>query len=223
MRDDEKAAFAKLLNGVAAYYDRRLTADTVAIYWNGLADLSIDAVRSALNAHVQDSKSGQFMPKIADIRRAIEATRDDGHPGPDEAWSIALPARHESSSVVWTAEIRTAFFEAAMPLLDEGDKIAARKAFIERYEREVSVARFDGQCAVWTASLGADPKMRAEALETAQRAGRIRPDYAQKLLPMERVTVDDVRRIESALANSPAGKEESARRLAALRKMLGMA
>lgn len=183
MHEADKREFAKLLNATAAYYDRKLVPETVAIYWAGLADLTLDQVRGALNVHAQDPQAGQYMPKIADIRRAIESNRDDGHPGPDEAWAIALPARHESASVVWTDEISRAFFEAAMPLLDEGDKIAARRAFLERYEREVASARRAGAVATWRPSLGTDPRLREEAIDHAQRTGRLGVEHARRLLP----------------------------------------
>ncbi len=199
MHDADRSAFAELLNATAAYYDRKLTPDTIAIYWRGLADLSLEAVRAAVNAHVQDAAAGQFMPKIADIRRQIEVHRDDGHPGAEEAWSIALQARHESSSVVWTEQISAAFFQAALPLLDEGDKIAARRAFLERYERELADARKAGIVAKWVASLGSDPEQREQAIEQAVRLGRLTGEHAQRLLPhSEEVAHAAVQRIETA-------------------------
>lgn len=224
MRDDEKRAFIAMMQGVAAYYDRKLALDTIGIYWRGLADLPFDAVRAALDAHVQDPQSGQFMPKIADIRRAIESGRDDGHPGPDEAWSIALQARHESSSVVWTEQISSAFFTAALPLLDEGDKIAARRAFIERYERELTEARRAGVVAKWVASLGSDPTYRVQAVENAVRAGRIMREHATALLPSPDATPsrEAVRLLESGVEKTAADPAEAKRQLAALRLMLGV-
>lgn len=220
MHDGEKREFRALMETTAAYYDRKLLQSTIAIYWNGLADLTLDAVRDALNAHAQDPQAGQFLPKIADIRRQIEAKRDDGHPGPDEAWAIALPARHESASVVWTPQIAAAFFGAAMPLLDEGDKIAARRAFIERYEREVAQARRDGIEAEWAPSFGSNPMLRAEAVESAALSGRISGEHAQKLLPAPEFTEHSLRLLESASSRRVAGDHRPRESLDALRRML---
>lgn len=220
MRDVDQKPFFALMDQTAEYYDRKLTAGTKAMYWQGLSDLPLEAIRLALSAHMQDAQAGKFMPKIADIRAALEARRDDdGHPGAEEAWSIALQARHESASVVWTEQISAAFFQAAMPLLDEGDKIAARKAFQERYERELSEARKAGIAAKWIASLGADPKHREQAIEQAVRLGRITAEHGQRLLPRaEPVTEEAMLALENGIkATSP---EEAKARMSALRAML---
>lgn len=223
MRDDEKRAFRDLMTGVAVYYDRKLDPTTVGIYWRGLADLPLNAVREALNAHVQDPKAGQFMPKIADIRRAIELTREDGHPGADEAWSIALQARHESATVVWTEQISDAFFVAAMPLLEEGDKIAARRAFIERYEHNLAEARKQGIDAKWIASLGSNADQRATAIETAVRHGRLTTEYANKMLPAPEVTAPGAMlALENGIKDAAESPEEARARIAKLRAILGM-
>ncbi len=220
MRDVDQKPFFALMDQTAEYYDRPLTAGTKAMYWQGLADLSLDAIRLALNAHMQDARAGKFMPKIADIRAALEANRaDDGHPGAEEAWSIALQARHESSSVVWTEQISRAFFQAAMPLLDEGDKIAARRAFLERYERELADARKAGIVAKWVASLGSDPEQREQAIEQAVRLGRLTGEHAQRLLPhSEEVAHAAVQRIEDGLKRAGGAATQQ---IAALRKLLG--
>lgn len=223
MRDDEKRAFRDLLTGVAVYYDRKLDPTTVGIYWRGLADLPLNAVREALNAHVQDPKAGQFMPKIADIRRAIELTREDGHPGADEAWSIALQARHESATVVWTEQISDAFFVAAMPLLEEGDKIAARRAFIERYEHNLAEARKQGIDAKWIVSLGSNADQRATAIESAQRQGRLTADYADKFLPPPEVAAPGAMlALENGIKDAAESPEQARASIAKLRAILGM-
>lgn len=223
MRDDEKRAFRDLMTGVAVYYDRKLDPTTVGIYWRGLADLPLDAVREALNAHVQDPKAGQYMPKIADIRRAIESSREDGHPGADEAWSIALQARHESATVVWTEQISDAFFTAAMPLLDEGDKIAARRAFMERYEHVIAEARKQGIDAKWVVSLGANADQRAQAIESAVRQGRLTTDYAHKLLPPpEAAAPGAMLALENGIKDAAESPEQARARIAKLRAILGM-
>ncbi len=217
MHEREKREFAGLMHATAAYYDRKLLPAVMETYWAGLADLSLEAVRAALNAHAQDPQAGQFMPKIADIRRQIELRRDDGHPGPDEAWSIALPARDESASVVWTPLIRLAFLQVAVPLLDEGDKIAARKAFLERYEQDLAAARRRGEVAVWEPSIGTDSQGREPAVQRAIEAGRLRADHAQALLPAPSI---DVRPLLAAPAPT-CNPEVVAAAKAALRRFIG--
>lgn len=220
MRDNEKREFIALMHTVAEYYDRKLAIETVGIYWRGLADLPFTTVKAALEAHAQDPVAGQYMPKIADVRRQVAAHADDGHPGPEEAWSIALQARHESASVVWTEEMSRAFFQAALPLLDEGDKIAARKAFQERYEREVEQARRDGRPARWAASFGSDPEGRVRAFDQAVTAGRLPADYARSVAPQLEAPKPTVAALLAAAA-APSADVDAKAALAKLRLMVG--
>ena len=76
----------------------------------------------------------------------------DTRPGKDEAWSIALAASDEHETVVLTAEIRQAMI-ASGPILEAGDKIGARMAFMSAYERLVSFARAEDQPAKWEVCL----------------------------------------------------------------------
>lgn len=77
MHQDEYDDFSNMLEAVSEYHGKKLTPGVIAIYWQGLRDLDLAAVRHALNAHVQNPDSGQFMPKIADIRRMLGGTTQD--------------------------------------------------------------------------------------------------------------------------------------------------
>lgn len=222
MSDAEMTEFMRVLHACGEYYGRTLSRDAVAMYWAGLRDLEIGDVRAALNAHIRDAAGGQFMPKVADIRRQVEAARPgDGHPGPDEAWAIAVVARDESASVVWTPQIAAAFLESAMPLLDIGDRVAARRAFIERYERELVEARRTGTSARWSASLGTDVQARAAALEHAVQAQRLTADQAAVLLPAPAPSPGALLQLEHAAAQSTTAPEVARQRLAAIRALVG--
>ena len=105
---------------------------------------------------------------------------DDGRPGPEEAWA-QMPF-DEAQSVVWTAEMAHAF-GVALPLLEEGDKVAARMAFKEAYTRLVSRARDDGLAVSWTPSLGYDKNGRDAVLKEAVAKGRLTYDHAQSIAP----------------------------------------
>lgn len=69
--------FSAMLTVVADYCSKQLSPGVISLYWQGLQDLDIAAVRQALNAHVQNPDTGQFMPKIADIRRMLGGTTRD--------------------------------------------------------------------------------------------------------------------------------------------------
>ncbi len=78
MREEDFPAFSALIKAVAEYYGKPITSpDLITIYWNGLRDLNLAELRLALNLHLQNPDSGQFMPKIADIRRMIDGGTQD--------------------------------------------------------------------------------------------------------------------------------------------------
>jgi hypothetical protein len=111
---------------------------------------------------------------------AVIARIDDGRPGPQEAWSM-MPF-DESASVVWSDEMRVAWF-VAEPLLDGRQNVAARMAFLEAYARAVTMARDQRQPARWMPSLGQDQHGRAEALRIAVEKGRISIGHARTIAP----------------------------------------
>jgi len=111
---------------------------------------------------------------------AVIERMDDGRPGIEEAWSM-MP-RDESTTVVWTREMAVAF-GAAAPLVTAGDLVAARMAFKERYQRELSTARNAGELPRWEVSPGHDKNGRVGVIEQAVALGRISQERAEYLLP----------------------------------------
>lgn len=113
---------------------------------------------------------------------AIVGRIDDGRPSADEAWSTAILAGDEASTIVWTTETAKAYWAAAA-LLNGGDKVGARMAFRDVYEREVSNARQSGKPTKWEATLGTDPYQREQAITQAAELNRIGQEHASNLLP----------------------------------------
>lgn len=103
---------------------------------------------------------------------------DDGRPGPEEAWSM-LPF-DEAQTIVWTEEMSGAW-GVALPLIEDGDRIAARMAFLESYRARVQKARDAGSEVKWTVSFGHDPEGRQPALAQAVSVGRISQSRALQL------------------------------------------
>lgn len=77
MNHNDRAAFAAMLTLIAEQYGKPMSPDLIGLYFVGLSKMPIEAVRSALTAHVRNTEIGQFMPKIADIIRAIEGTSEE--------------------------------------------------------------------------------------------------------------------------------------------------
>lgn len=105
---------------------------------------------------------------------------DDGRPGPEEAWA-SMPF-DESQTVVWTDEMAQAF-GVALPLLEEGEKVAARMAFKESYLRLIGEAREAGKKVNWIASLGHDKNGRNAVLSEAVSLGRLSYEHAADFCP----------------------------------------
>lgn len=103
-------------------------------------------------------------------------------PSPNEAWAIALGATDENETVIWTSEIAEAL-GAAQPILDIGDKVGARMAFVEKYQKLLDTKKSTGAKPQWTASLGSDPARREDAISNAVRKGLLPPQEQENLLP----------------------------------------
>jgi len=108
--------------------------------------------------------------------------QSDGRPSADEAWATALDARDERLTVVWTNEACEAF-GIARPVLDAGDKVGARMAFRDAYERIVRNNRSSGKRMSWDASLGWDNCQRETALKSAESRGMLPHARVAALLP----------------------------------------
>lgn len=105
---------------------------------------------------------------------------DDGRPGPEEAWGM-IP-KTEAETAVLTTEMLYAS-GAAQPLLDMGDRVAARMAFRERYIQLVADARAAGTPAQWQVSLGHDRAGRDGPIHQAVARGWLTAAQADRYLP----------------------------------------
>lgn len=100
----------------------------------------------------------------------------------NEAWSVALEAQDEMRTVIWTDEISQAA-GVAMPILQQGDEVGARMAFIAAYDREVAKAKAEGRAPRWWPSLGESKEQRREAIEQGIKDGLLPAPKVEHLLP----------------------------------------
>ena len=183
---NDKREFASIMEAVMLLYGKDSTPSLLRLYWNALAAHSIDQVRWAFDHWVKDPKQGTFMPKPADIIRTIQ--EENGTPesqwlSANEAWAIALPAIDEAATVVWTPEIAKAF-EVARPILEGGDKIGARMAFIPAYDRLIDQAKRESRTPSYEVSVGWDANMREVTMRQAVTVGLLpAPNDDTKALP----------------------------------------
>ena len=170
---NDKREFASIMEAVMLLYGKDSTPSLLRLYWNALAAHSIDQVRWAFDHWVKDPKQGTFMPKPADIIRTIQevnGTPESQWLSANEAWAVALPAIDEDATVVWTPEIAKAF-EVARPILEGGDKIGARMAFIPAYDRLIDQAKRESRTPSYEVSAGWDANMREVAMRQSVTAG----------------------------------------------------
>jgi len=230
MQPEDRKEFNALLVATMAVYERQITAALADIFFAAVRGYSLEQVRDGLSRHLQDPADGKYSPKPADVIRQILGARAEDHrPGKDQAWSIALTSLDESETVLTTPEILAAL-DAARPLLGIRDKVAARLAFVEVYERQVANARREGRPVEVVVSLGSDKDRRHIAIEQGLRTGMLTQAQAEPHLirighETQPVTVEG-----SAIAGllaAPQGvttmaTEERQRRLAEVRAQIGI-
>lgn len=141
-----------------------------------LLSCDFNAVITALVRCRRELRNGGFT--LGAVMERIE----DGRPGSDEAWAIAMEAQDEAMTVVWCDEMRQAF-AVARPVLSEGDKVGARMAFKNAYERLVRDAKMQNKPARWYPSLGWDADHRRAVLTQAVEIGKLSAQSVAGLLP----------------------------------------
>lgn len=149
-----------------------LSDPAVRMFVKILEDYPDDLVQNALLKCATELKGRRLTP--AEVIDRI----DDGRPGAQQAW--ALVPRDEETTVVWTGEMRTAHAAASQL---QGDEIAARMAFIEVYNKEVTKARSERRPIKWVASLGTDQHQKETALREAVEQGKMTLERARHFLP----------------------------------------
>jgi hypothetical protein len=176
---NDQSHIPKLVATICATADSlgaQITPQAAAIMANDLAGHDFDAVCLAL-AECRRTLKGRFA--LADVVFRLAAR--DGRPSRDEAWAIALSSQDEADTVVMTDEIQLAL-AAARPILDAGDKVGARMAFLSAYDRYVEEARAEGAPVSWLVSLGFDPQRRDMAIKSAVQLKRLPAAKAQLYL-----------------------------------------
>jgi len=113
---------------------------------------------------------------LSDIIERLQA--DDGRPSADEAWG-KFP-QNSDLTVLVTNEIMEAG-QSAWALLQTGDKVAARMAFKDAYERVVKNARERGLKPIWQLSIGNSGESTSAAIE-GLKTGLLSLEYVRGIL-----------------------------------------
>ncbi|MPQ68314.1 MULTISPECIES: hypothetical protein [unclassified Pseudomonas] len=169
-------AIIDLLCATAEAMGTTISPNTALIMAADLSEHPLERIEAALTAC---RRGGRATLTTFDILEHLKAA--DGRPDKNEAWSIALVALDEFETVVLTEEILQAL-PAARPILELGDKVGARMAFLSAYERLVDEARRQVRPVAWSVSVGYDPSRGVAAIERAVQLKLIAPEVASAQL-----------------------------------------
>lgn len=75
--EDDRRGFAVLMEAIYGFYRQDLSDTTLAIWWASMRQFDLDAVREALNRHVMNPDTGQWLPKPADVVKMLGGTTLD--------------------------------------------------------------------------------------------------------------------------------------------------
>ena len=149
MSDAVPAEFAKLMVWLAAAYPKaELTEAQVRVYWAGLQDLGLDAIRQAMSRAVKEAR---WMPTVAELRSYVQ-------PLPQDAAVLAWTALEQAAVKVGAFQsLRVEGHVAAEALLrvfgswpafcafDRGPALGQKRAeFLVAYQDALRRGRHDG-------------------------------------------------------------------------------
>lgn len=207
----------KLLEHIAATAEtmgQTISPTAAAMMVNDLSGYRTDDVLAALKL----VRAGASRFNLKAIIDALEKVCPDGRPGADEAW--AMIPRDEHTSAMMTEEMSEAY-GIALPLLNEGDQIAARKSFIEAYQRIIQRNKQAGVSIKWFPSLGRDPAMRETVLQEAVRLGRIGAEHAERIVPADILNLPDHTTRLAIEDKTPVSDERARVNIARIKLMIG--
>lgn len=135
-----------------------------------------------------------YMLAKAETLNTLWATRDSSKSdseqtttvkGGNEAWALALLAMQGSETGLTTNEIEGAM-RAARPILELGDKVGARVAFLEVYRRLVEQAQKEGRANEWKFTGSPSASQQAVVVGIAVNDGLLSEQDAKELLKRSR-------------------------------------
>lgn len=180
MQESDKPQFVQLLTDLMGSYMKSFPEKIFFdAWWRDLGPFPLLIVAKAMLAYKDED--AKFAPAPVAIAKLCKLM--DGRPGIEEAWAIALTAKDEADTVVWTQEIAEAFNLARL-MIDKDELISARMMFKEAYTKLVSNARLNFKPVKWISSLGTDADRREDALSQAVIAGLLPVPYVAGLLAL---------------------------------------
>lgn len=194
MNDLDKKRFMSAMGGLGTAFKVSVSEDQFRLYWSLFNEYSIDEFETAC---FQFLKRGKFFPAPAELLELIPSSKAKQHVSADEAWGIVMASMDEYETVVMTKEIAEAR-GIAYDIYAAGDKIGARMAFKDAYNRIIATA----PAAQWFVSRGFDKTRVESAVQKALQLGRLSNDDAAKYIEHKPQTTVKALIDESAKRNS---------------------
>jgi hypothetical protein len=165
----EQERMVQQLVATAEVMGHQITLNAALMMCQDLSEYAFNDVMIALTRCRKEVTGKLTLKAIVDLLAPA-----GGWLSANEAWAQALPAQDEANTMVWTVETRKAWF-IALPILESGDKIGARMAFIEAYNREVAQAKAAGGLPQIEVSRGDRADLYDLAVSQAQTSGLLPP------------------------------------------------
>lgn len=181
MREQDKKPFSEMYTGLCVNYGKDPSKEAMRFFYDALQGYSLDQVRQALTAHVMTSR---YMPTVADvIERIAAATPGMSRPAADEAW-MRTPA--ETDSYWATDEMLGAWAVVAGEMNSpRPDRVAARVAFRDAYNRLVAEAQAQGRPVRWQLVRGTRHDNLEHTVREGLRLGYLPRQDADEILRLE--------------------------------------
>lgn len=177
MNLQEQERIVQQLVATAEVMGHQITLNAALMMCQDLSEYAFNDVMIALTRCRKEVNGKLTLKAIVDLLAPA-----GGWLSANEAWAQALPAQDEANTMVWTVETRKAWF-IALPILESGDKIGARMAFIEAYNREVAQAKAAGGLPQIEVSRGDRADLYELVVSQAQTSGLLPPPKNTLALP----------------------------------------
>lgn len=174
MHPSDMEILISTLGATAEVMGTQLQPTTLMLMAEDLSEFQLSDVLAAIK-RCRRELSGRLT--LNAIIERVQAA--DGMPGAEEAW--ALMSRPENDTVIITEQMGEAM-QIARPVLNDGDRVAARMAFKDAYTRIVNDARDNKIKPKWFVSLGHDKQGRAQPIAEGVRAGKLLLEHSLNLL-----------------------------------------
>jgi hypothetical protein len=155
-------------------FGKQLSNAAMKMSFKLLSGYPFEHVAAAIYKHIETSDRA---PQPSDIIKLLNAGNE--HLSADEAWLIV--PKSERDSAVWTDEMAEAWKECS-DLYYSGDIFNATRGFKSAYQRICDRNKLTNRPIAWRLTRGTDNALLKTVVEDALRLGRLKPDYANRVL-----------------------------------------